>query len=288
MTSRTALSSPRRFRALLELADPVLLPGAYDALTARIIADAGFDGVYLGGFAAGASGLGVPDHSLITMTEILDLARRVTAAVDVPVIADLDDAGGNAVNVRRFVRLAERAGLAGVHIEDVVAGKHFGAHPDTYADIATFANRIRAAADARTDDDFVIIARSDTRGVEEMIERCVAAVDAGADMIFLPHLRRRDVERVTQACSAPMMQIGTSRTAASDSGAKVVIFPGDLLFASFDAARESARRLRSGTADAVEGSVFTELNRIIGSPEAASAAERYGVVTRSLDIGGNS
>jgi 2-methylisocitrate lyase-like PEP mutase family enzyme len=278
MTSSSTLSAPRRFRALLERAGPMLLPGVYDALTARIVEDVGFDGVYLGGFAAGAANLGVPDHSLITMTEILDVARRITSAVDVPVIADLDDAGGNAVNVGRFVRLAERAGLAGVHIEDVVAGKHFGSHPDAYAGVRTFADRIRAATDARDDADFVIVARSDTRGVEEMIERSLAAADAGADMIFLPHLRRRDVERVQQACSVPMMQIGTSRTPAADSGAKVVIFPGDILFAAFDAARETAVRLRGGVANALEAAVYTDLNRIIGSPEATSAAERYGVV----------
>jgi 2-methylisocitrate lyase-like PEP mutase family enzyme len=111
-----------------------------------------------------------------------------------------------------------------------------------------------------------------------MIERCVAAVDAGADMIFLPHLRRRDLERVQLECSAPMMQIGTSRTPASESGAKVVIYPGDLLFASFAAVRESVGQLRSGLAHSLDGALFTDLNRTIGSPEAISEAERYGVV----------
>ncbi len=271
-------STARSFRSLLARNGPVLLPGAYDALSARIIEDAGFDAVYMGGFAAGASSLGVPDHSLITMSELLDVARRITSAVDIPVIGDLDDAGGNAVNVRRFVRLAERTGLAGVHIEDVVAGKHFPGHSDTLVDVRTFADRIRAATDARMDDAFAIIARSDTQEVEEMIERCVAAVDAGADMIFLPHLRRRDVDRVRQECTAPMMQIGTSRTAPDHSGAKAVIFPGQPLFAGFRALRESVQRLRNGEVDPFDEALIADLNRVIGSPEATSAAERYGVV----------
>ena len=142
-------SAARRFRTLLEGDGPILLPGAFDALSARIIEDAGFPGVYLGGFAAGASGLAVADHSLITMSEILDAAQRITSVVDVPVLADLDDGGGNAVNIRRFVRLAERSGLVGVHIEDIIAGKHFAGHADRYVDIKTFANQIRAAVDAR-------------------------------------------------------------------------------------------------------------------------------------------
>lgn len=274
----SAMSPASRFRALLERDGPILLPGAYDALSARLIEDAGFEGVYLGGYAAGASSLGIPDHSLITMTEILDVARRIASAVDVPVIADLDDAGGNALNVRRFVRLAEQNGLAGVHIEDVMPGKHFPGHPDVCVDVPTFANRIRAATDARIDDDFVIIARSDTTLVEDMIERCGAAVGAGADMIFLPYLRRRDVPRLQQECSVPMMQIGSSRVALSESGAKVVIYPAQALFASFHAIRETLQRLRSGDVESFDDSLTTELNRVVGSPEATSMAEQYGVV----------
>ena len=278
MSSNT--SPARRFRALLEGDGPILLPGAYDALSARIIEDEGFAGVYLGGFAAGASSLGVPDHSLITMTEILEAARRVTSAVDVPVIADLDDAGGNAVNVRRFVRLAEGAGLAGIHIEDVVAGKHFAGHPDRYVDVPTFANRIRAAVDARRDEDFVIIARSDTTAVEEMIERSAAAVEAGADMIFLPYLRRRDVQRVQQECTAPMLQLGSSRV---DSGGERR--QGHHLLQRTRCSRPTVRLARrcsgsaTGTVDDFDQSLVADVNRVIGSPEATSVAEEYGVVS---------
>ena len=281
MNSSATPSAARRFRALLERDGTVVLPGAFDSLSARIIEDEGFDGVYLGGFASGASSLGLPDHSLITMTEMLDAARRITSVVGVPVIADLDDAGGNAVNVRRFVRLAEQAGLAGVHIEDVVAGKHFAGHPDVLVDGRTFADRIRAATDARMDHEFVIISRSDTTVVEEMIERSGAAVEAGADMIFLPYLRRRDAERVQRECSVPMMQLGSSRTNLSDAGAKVVIFPAHALFASFNATRETFRRLRSGDVSSFDESLMADLNRVVGSPDSSLAAEQYGVVPAS-------
>lgn len=277
--SSANLSAPSRFRALLAGKAPILVPGAYDALSARVIEDAGFDAVYLGGFAAGASSLGIPDHSLITMTEILEVARKITSAVDVPVIADLDDAGGNAVNVCRFVRAAEGAGLAGIHIEDVVAGKHFSGHPDTYVDAQTFGNRIRAATDARIDDDFLIIARSDATDIENITERGVAAVEAGADMVFFPYLRRRDAQRVQRECNVPMLRIGSSQSSSAESGAKVVIFPAHTLVASFNATREIVRRLRNGRVDSVDEPLMTELNRILGSPMATSLAEQYGVVS---------
>ena len=169
-------------------------------------------------------------------------------------------------------------GLAGVHIEDVVAGKHFAGHPDAVVDVRTFANRIRAATDARIDEDFVIIARSDTTVVEDMIERCAAAVEAGADMIFLPYLRRRDTERVQQECGVPMMQIGSSRIDPS-TGHEGRHLPGDTR-----SSPASARLVRPSNVFATDSLIrstnpsSSDLNRVVGSPEATSMAEEYGVV----------
>src|SRR2546423_15636045 len=105
-------------------------PGASDVMTARIVEAEGSQAVYLGGFAASASMLGIPDHSLITMTELLVQARNVAAAVNIPIMADIDDGGGTPLSVRGTIRLAEQAGLAGGHVEDLIPGKNSLGHPD--------------------------------------------------------------------------------------------------------------------------------------------------------------
>jgi 2,3-dimethylmalate lyase len=280
VSSPTA-SAPHRLRELLGLEAALHVPGAFDVFSARIIEDVGFDAVYLGGAAAGASSLGLPDHSLITMTELLDQARRVTSSVDVPVIADLDDGGGTALNVRRFVRLAERAGLAAVHIEDVVPGKHFTGHPDSLLPARTFNDRIRAAVDARIENDFVIIARSDSTTIEEIVERVTTSVEAGADLVFLPRLRRRDVPRLHEATDAPMVQIGYPGLDPLETGAKIVIYPVDALFASLSAVRQTMLALRTGDYSSVDASSMEEFNRLVGVPEATELAEKYGMVERA-------
>jgi 2,3-dimethylmalate lyase len=272
----------RRLRTLLVGEKAIQVPGAYDVLSARIIERAGFDAIYLGGAAAGASAFGVPDHSLITMTELVEHARRVTSAVQVPVIADLDDAGGTALNVRRFVRLAEQAGLAGVHIEDVIAGKHFTGHPDKLTEAGTFANRIRAAVEARSDDDFLIIARSDTRVIDDIVERTLAAVDVGADMMFLPYLRRRDIARLREATDIPLFQIGFAGLDPASTGAKIVVYPVHTLFASLRAVRDAVGALQRGEFGSLED-VVAEFNDLLGTPEATQFAERYGLVDASAD-----
>jgi 2-methylisocitrate lyase-like PEP mutase family enzyme len=253
-------------------------PGAHDVLTALIAQDVGFEALYLGGFACGASTYGIPDHSSITMTELLEQARRVTAAVDLPVIADLDDAGGNALNAQRCVRLAERIGLAGVHIEDVVAGKHFPGHRDRLLDTEGFVDRIRAAVDARFDEDFVIIARCDAHDVDTMLERAAAVEAVGADMHFMPYLRRRDVARVASAVAIPILHIGHPKADLGALGIKVLVHPVATLVAEYEAASLALKALRGGVTASHDPSTLTEINRVIGSPGATAVAERYGML----------
>src|SRR5437773_8894138 len=114
-----------RLRQLLQQPGMLIAPGAHDVMTARIVEAEGFQAVYLGGFATSAAMLGIPDHSLITMTELLTEARNVAAAVNIPIISDIDDGGGSPLSVRRTIRLAERSGLAGVHVEDLEPGRQF-------------------------------------------------------------------------------------------------------------------------------------------------------------------
>src|SRR4051812_12255122 len=152
----------RRLRELLAGPGPLLAPGAYDALSARLVEAAGFQAVYMTGFGTAASLLGRPDVGLLTMTEMVDHARRIVEAVDVPVIADADTGYGNPLNVIRTVQAYERAGVAAIHLEDQVAPKKCG-HMEGKQVIPAeeMAEKVRAAAAARADADFVLIARTD-------------------------------------------------------------------------------------------------------------------------------
>src|SRR3954451_24686334 len=159
--------APRaRLRELLAGPGPVVAPGAYDALSARLVEQAGFDAVYMTGFGTTASLIGRPDVGLLTGSEMVDNARRIAAAVDVPVVADADTGYGNALNVLRTMQLYEQAGVAGVHLEDQVMPKKCG-HMTGKAVIAAeeMVGKVRAAVEARQDPDFVIIARTDAAAV---------------------------------------------------------------------------------------------------------------------------
>jgi 2-methylisocitrate lyase-like PEP mutase family enzyme len=165
-----------------------IAPGAYDCLTARSIAQAGFEVVYMTG-AGTAATLGYPDYGLLTMTEMADNAGRIAAAVDVPVIADADTGYGNELNATRTVREYERRGVAGLHVEDQGFPKKCG-HLDNkpIVSLEEFLAKIRAAVAAKRDPDFFIIARTDSRamlGFEEAVRRANAALGAGADMAFV-------------------------------------------------------------------------------------------------------
>jgi 2-methylisocitrate lyase-like PEP mutase family enzyme len=166
----------------------LVAPGAYDCITARTIAQAGFDAVYMTG-AGTAATLGYPDYGLLTMTEMADNAGRLAAAVEVPLIADADTGYGNELNTTRTVREYERRGVAGLHIEDQGFPKKCG-HLDNKVilPLEEYLAKMRAAVAARQNPDFLIIARTDARavlGFEEAIVRANAALAAGADLAFV-------------------------------------------------------------------------------------------------------
>src|SRR3954462_6832031 len=186
MAERTQAAA---LRALLGRGEPVLAPGAYDGLSARLVERAGFPAVYMTGFGASASLLGRPDVGLLSFAEMAGHARRLAQAVEVPVIADADDGYGNPLNVMRTVSEYEAAGVAALHIEDQVAPKRCG-HMDgkDVIDAAEMVEKVRAAVEARRAPDLVIIARTDARageGLEGALERARRYRDAGADMLFV-------------------------------------------------------------------------------------------------------
>ncbi len=189
-----AAASPRqRLRQLLNEPGLINAPGAYDGLSARLIELAGFDVVYMTGSGAANSLLGQPDVGLTTMTEMANQAARICAATDLPVISDADTGYGGVLNVRRTVQEYERAGVAGLHIEDQTFPKRCGHFAGkTVVPVEEGVARIRAALAARRDPDLVIIARTDAAAVEGLdaaIRRAHAYEDAGADMLFVeaPH-----------------------------------------------------------------------------------------------------
>jgi 2-methylisocitrate lyase-like PEP mutase family enzyme len=189
------MTQASRFRELLRRDGMVVAPGAYDCITARLIEQAGFAAVYMTGAGTAAS-LGYPDFGLVTMSEMVANAGRIVAAVELPVIADADTGYGNELNVFRTVGEFERSGVAGIHIEDQefpkkcghLEGKQIIPQEDWLA-------KLRAAATARRDKDFMVIARTDSRavaGFDEAIARANAALAAGADMVFVEAPQTRE------------------------------------------------------------------------------------------------
>lgn len=233
-------------RALLAQDQPVLAPGAYDPLSARLIEAAGFPVVYMTGFGTAAGMLGRPDVGLLTMTEMVDNARRIVQAVNVPVVADADTGYGNAINVVRTVREYEAAGVAGIHIEDQVMPKRCGhmagkriVPPDEMI------GKIEAAVEARVDPDFLVIARTDARAVEGLdcaMARARRYRDAGADMLFVEAPESlAEIEEIGGAFpDVPLLfnWIERGRTPAVDLatltklGYGLVIFPLTTVFAA--------------------------------------------------------
>ena len=182
------MTQASRLGTLLRRDGMVVAPGAYDCITARLIEQAGFAAVYMTGAGTAAS-LGYPDFGLLTMSEMVASARRIAGAVEVPVVADADTGYGNELNVFRTVREFERSGVSGIHIEDQEFPKKCG-HLEGKQVIPRedYIAKIRAAAAARRDQDFMIIARTDSRavaGLDEAIARANAALAAGADMAFV-------------------------------------------------------------------------------------------------------
>ena len=209
MTQAAHMTPAARFRDLMQRDGMVVAPGAYDCITARLIERAGYDAVYMTG-AGTAATLGYPDFGLVTMTEMVDNARRIAAAVNVPVIADADTGYGNELNVVRTVREYEAAGVAGIHIEDQGFPKKCG-HLDDKEIVprADWLAKIRAAADARRNRDFTVIARTDARavaGFDEAIGRANDALKAGADMVFVEAPQtREEVAKVPQLVRGPCL-----------------------------------------------------------------------------------
>ena len=235
----------------------VVAPGAYDGLTARLISQADFAAVYMTGGGT-SSGFGYPDYGLLTMSEMVENAGRIVDAVDLPVISDADNGYGNELNTYRTIRAFEKVGVAGVHIEDQAFPKKCGHLDDKeLIPLEDYVAKIRAAADARRSDDFVIIARTDARaslGFEEGVRRCNAALEAGADVAFLEAMQTVDElkaapKEIHGLCLLNVVRGGktpdVSFAEAEEMGYKIAIVPGLLLIQAIGACDQALADMKA-------------------------------------------
>lgn len=270
----------------------LMAPGVADALNARLVRKHGFDAIYMTGAGTAATRLGMPDVGLLTMTEMIDNAQRIADSSGLPLIADADNGYGGVLNVRRTIQGFERAGVAGVHLEDQEFPKrcgHLAGKQLVPAD--EMVSKIRAAVDARTDPDFVIIARTDAiavEGFDAAIERAQRYREAGADALFveapsaeqLPALAPRlDFPLVyNMAASGKTPFLG--RSEIENLGFKIIIYPNWMVLAAIRAASQVLTTLRetgSIASVAPEVASFREFFDLMGMPEVQELEARYSV-----------
>ncbi|CAJ0687514.1 MULTISPECIES: methylisocitrate lyase [Ralstonia] len=209
-TQRHPTSAGAKFRAAVAESQPLQVVGAITAYAAKMAEQTGFKAVYLSGGGVAANSLGIPDLGISTMEDVLIDARRITDAVQIPLMVDIDTGWGGAFNIARTIRSFIKAGVAAVHLEDQVGQKRCGHRPGKeVVSIDEMVDRVKAAVDARTDDDFVIMARTDaaaSEGIDAAIERAVAYVEAGADMIFPEAMKTLDdYRRFKAAVKVPIL-----------------------------------------------------------------------------------
>jgi len=278
-------------RQLIQGRQGLVVPGAFDALSARLVEQAGFPAVYMTGFGVSASRLGLPDLGFAGLAEMVDQARNLAAAVSIPLIADADTGYGSALQIRRTVQQYEAAGVAALHIEDQVAPKRCGhLASKQVVPVEEFAARIRAAVAARTDPDFLVIARTDAiavSGFEDAVHRADSAARAGADVLFVEApTSEADIEALPRRLDRPLLfnyapsgrspLLPFSRLRAL--GYAVVIVPVDLLFAATRAMQQTLAELRDRDAtlrDPERLVSFQEFLDLIGLPDQLRLGQRY-------------
>lgn len=283
-----------RLRALLREERCIVAPGVADALAARLVALEGFDAIYMTGFGTTLTRLGMPDVGLLTASEMVDNASRIADASGLPLIADADTGYGNAINVRRTIRDYEKAGVAGVHLEDQAWPKRCGhLSGKRVIPAAEMVAKIKAACDARIDADFLIIARTDAiavEGLEAALERGERYREAGADMLFIEApVGRAEVERVASHFKGvPLLYnlaaSGKTPDLPADElgrlGFRLAIFPNWVILAAIPAMQHLLKELkRTGGIAHMRDKVatFKQFTDIAGLPEIQRLEERYGV-----------
>ena len=284
------MTPAQKLREVLVAPGLEVVPGCFDALSAKLAADAGFKATFMSGFAVSAARLGLPDTGLISFAEMLDSLRNcVSGAARIPLIGDGDTGYGNALNVQRTVVEYARAGAAAVMIEDQVSPKKCG-HTRGKQVIAREEARmkIRAAVDARRDADILILARTDARavhGFDEALDRCRDFETEGADIIFLEAPEnememRRFCEAMRKPCMANMVPGGKTPILPPQElqniGYKLALYPVMLMSTTIAAMQAALAALRPESKKAFPPSVsFAELQEVVGFPDYWERETRY-------------
>ena len=250
------MKTAKRLRELIERPGITMAPGAYDAFSAKLIESVGFDAVYMTGFGTAASTLGYPDIGLLTLTDMVTNVKRIVDAVTIPVIADADTGYGNHLNVIRTVEEYEKAGSAGIQIEDQISPKRCG-HMEGHKLVSPdeMVAKIRAAVKARKDDNMVIIARTDAisaEGFEEAIRRANIYREEGADVLFVEAPRDIDqLERIPKLVKGPVLVNIAPKTPYlhikryEDMGYALAIYPAISITTVYTALRDKLVELKS-------------------------------------------
>jgi 2-methylisocitrate lyase-like PEP mutase family enzyme len=281
----------RRLHELVSRKQAVVVPGAYDCVSARLVERAGFQAVYMTGYGTSASRLGLPDLGFAGLSDMADHARNMASAVSIPLIADADTGYGNALNVRRTVRMYETAGVAALHLEDQILPKRCGhLAGKQVVPLEEFSQKIRAAVEVRTDPDLLIIARTDAIGVtgfDDALRRGEAAVQAGADILFVEApTSEQQIETVARTFDTPLLfnyapggrspLLPFKRLRELEYA--IILLPVDTLFVAVKAIQgflAGVKERDDVLAFADRYMPFTEFNELIGVTEQMALGERY-------------
>ncbi len=285
------MKATTRFRQMMRDPGLIVAPGVAEPMSARVVAQLGFRAIYMTGSGSTALRLGMPDIGLLTMPEMVDNAARIAEASGLPLIADADEGYGGVLNVRRTIRAYERAGVAGVHIEDQKMPKRCGHMAGkTLITPTEMCAKIAAACDARDDADFTIIARTDAfsvEGMESALERAALYEQAGADMIFIEASPTMDdLKRIPKALKGPALYCLASLPNAiylTDKeiealGYKLAIYPNFVVLAQLTAAKRMLTALKEkGTVEHVAKDLvtFAELFETMGLPDLQAREAKY-------------
>jgi 2-methylisocitrate lyase-like PEP mutase family enzyme len=280
----------KKMREMIIDKELILAPGAFDALTAKIIEAQGFNAVYMTGYGTAAAIFGLPDLGILTMTEMAQNASRIVDSINLPLIADADTGYGNPVNMVRTVREYEKAGVSAIHIEDQVWPKRCGHMTGKRViEVEEMIGKIKAAVDSRRSSDLLIIARTDaiaTHGFDHAIERGERYAEAGADILFIEAPENREqVERIPRLLGTTphLINMGPrtpnlSTDEIREMGYAMIIYPGVCLAATITACIEEVKRIREtgyqrDFGDWIQS--FVELNNFLGASYYSELEQRY-------------
>jgi methylisocitrate lyase len=272
----------KRFKELLLQSGCTAIPGAYDALSAKIIEKAGFDAVYVGSYATAASQFALPDVMSVTLTEMAYHVENVANCLDIPLLTDAENGFSHAANIWRTVREFENAGASAIHIEDHEFGKHTGL-PPVILDADKMCDKIKAALDARTDDNFLILARTDAAYIvntNEAVDRLNAYLEAGADaayIIFFEQVSKELRDRI-KGPLVVMAAPDSTLQRETDAGINASINFPILLSAAFHAMKEAIGQFKeTKNYRTPEKYAFSEkaINPYIGFDDFLDRVKRY-------------